>query len=104
MLLMFLKWVKYGANKEDGKQKKTITLICSLTNLFYDLLYCPCVHPTIYPTVALKSDCAPSILITFINMMLLSYDEDSIKPPSEKCRTAAMYGEDDYSTQVKTLN
>ncbi|KZS14472.1 V-type proton ATPase subunit a [Daphnia magna] len=69
MSLMFLKWVKYGANKEERE---------------------------------LKSDCAPSILITFINMMLLSYSEEKTRPPNEECKTVFMFGDDEGVTQ-KTL-
>lgn len=48
----------------------------------------------------LQSDCAPSILITFINMMLLSYGEDKTKPPNEECKTVFMYGDIEGNTQV----
>lgn len=48
----------------------------------------------------LQSDCAPSILITFINMMLLSYGEDKKVPPSPHCKTVFMYGDDGGNTQV----
>ena len=38
-----------------------------------------------------QSDCAPSILITFINMMLLQYGEDKTTPPVDSCETVFFY-------------
>lgn len=59
MFLMWLKWIKYGANMD---------------------------------TRELQSDCAPSILITFINMMLLAYSEDKLIPPNPDCKTVWFFG------------
>jgi len=38
-----------------------------------------------------QSDCAPSILITFINMAMLSYGEEKTTPPTPDCVTVFMY-------------
>lgn len=51
----------------------------------------------------MKSDCAPSILITFINMMLLSYSEEKTRPPNEECKTVFMFGDDEGVTQVNVV-
>ena len=48
----------------------------------------------------LKSDCAPSILITFINMMLLAYGDDKKVLPNPECETVFMYGDYEGNTQV----
>lgn len=54
---------------------------------------------------ALHTDCAPSILITFINMMLLSYNPEKWKQPNPvDCGNYTyMYGDTEGHTQVTTL-
>ena len=38
-----------------------------------------------------QSSCAPSILITFINMMLLQYGPDKVNPTDPNCQTLFFY-------------
>lgn len=93
MSLMFLKWIKYGANKEERKKS------CQKLLFIFDLTRVSLRGQT----GMLQSDCAPSILITFINMMLFGYGEDKTKPPNEECETVFMYGDLEGNTQVNCL-
>jgi len=49
-----------------------------------------------------QTDCAPSILVTFINMCMLSYGEEKVKPPVEECKTVFFF-EGEKTIQIAFL-
>ena len=76
--LMFVKWANYGAVFEE-RNPSNFKIITSIHSK-----HLRCLGPY-------QSDCAPSILITFINMMLLQYGEDKTTPPVDSCETVFFY-------------
>ncbi|XP_039495870.1 V-type proton ATPase 116 kDa subunit a1 isoform X2 [Drosophila santomea] len=75
VLLMFIKWIKFAATNDSELIDPRLNGCCFMTPFFHLEPY--------------SEACAPSILITFIDMVLFN----TPKPPPKRCETYMFFGQ-----------